>query len=47
MTSIFSQYDFVYNKRKKNPRGGRALNKLNGKGLKCNIEKYFFGKTEI
>ena len=23
------------------------LNKLNGKGLKCNIEKSLFGKTEM
>ena len=23
------------------------LNKLKGKGLKCNIEKYFFGQTEM
>ena len=23
------------------------LNKLKGKGLKCNIEKYFFGETEM
>ena len=24
-----------------------TLNKLNGKGLKCNIEKYFFRQTEM
>ena len=24
-----------------------ALNKLKEKGLKCNIERHFFGKTEI
>ena len=24
-----------------------TLNKLKGKGLKCNIEKYFFGPTEM
>ena len=24
-----------------------TLNKLKGKGLKCNIEKFFFGKTQI
>ena len=24
-----------------------TLNKLKGKGLKCNIEKSFFGKTEM
>ena len=23
------------------------LNKLKGKGLKCNIEKFFFGETEM
>ena len=24
-----------------------TLNKMKGKGLKCNIEKFFFGKTEM